>query len=263
MKRRKDNFPVKPLFLSIVIIIAIIFIIGYIRKILTTSDYFNVNDIISREELNTDFSYLKGRNIFILDLSQESVNIARKCPDCLRVRITRVLPDRLFVEFIRRRPVALVKLYRYFIVDQYGVFFGSVLNPGDLNLPLITGLETRLFGVTLGKRMVTKELVLALNIIKEFNKSSLMKGYQIRRIKVDTADDITISIPVDLNKEISSQWLASEGQNILEVRISQGNIIEKIAVMSGLINQERRNLGNIKYIDLRFKEPVIRFKDVK
>jgi cell division septal protein FtsQ len=262
MKRRKDNFPVRPLFLSI-IIIAIIFIIGYIRKVLTTSDYFKVKGIISREELNTDFSYLKGRNIFTLDLSGESVNIAKKCPDCLRVRLARVLPDHLFVEFIRRRPVALVKLYRYFVVDQYGVFFGSVLNPDGLNLPLVTGLETRLFGITLGKRSATKELILVLSIIKEFNKSFLMRDYQIRRIEVGTVEDITIFIPFDLNKDAYSQWQVPARENILEVRISQGNILEKIAVISGLMNQEKHNLGNIKYIDLRFKEPVIKFKDAK
>lgn len=263
MKRRKDNFPVKSVFLIIIIIIIIVFVISYIRKVLITSDYFNVNGVISREELNTDFSYLKGKNIFTLDLNGESVNIAKRCPDCLRVRLTRILPDRLFVEFIKRKPVALVKLYRYFIVDQYGVFFGSAVNPGELSLPLITGLETKLFGITLGKKCVTKELVLALGIIREFNKSFLLKGYQIKRIDVGTADDITIFIPIDFNKEAYSQWQAPEKQNILEVRISQGNIVEKIAVIAGLINQEKRNLGNIKYIDLRFKEPVIKFKDVK
>lgn len=263
MKRRKDNFPVKPLLIIAVIIIVIVSAIGYMREVLTTSDYFNVKGIICREELNTDFSYLKGRNIFTLDMDKESVNIARKFPDCLRVRLTRILPDRLFVEFIRRRPIALVKLYRYFVVDQYGVFFASVSNPGELNLPLITGLETKLFGITLGKKSVTKELVLVLGIIKEFNKSLLMKGYRIRRIEFNSADDIAIFIPVDLNKEAYFQWQAPGKENILEVRISQGNILEKIAVITGLINQERQNLPSIKYIDFRFKEPVIKFKDVK
>ncbi len=265
MKRHKDSFPVKPLFLSVIIaiIIAVGISIGYMHKVLTTSDYFNVKGIISREELSSDFSYLKGRNIFTLDLNGESSNIARKCPDCLRVRLSRVLPDRLFVEFIRRKPVALVKLYRYFVVDQYGVFFGSVPNPGSLNLPLVTGLETKLFGITFGKKYVTKELVLVLNIIKEFNKSLLMKGYQIQKIDVGTADDITIFIPIGPNKNGYSQWQVPGKENILEVRISQGNILEKIAVISGLINQEKYNLGNIKYIDFRFKEPVIKFKDAK
>ena len=263
MKKRKDNFPVKPVVISAVIIIAIVFVIGYIRVVLATSDYFNVSGVTSREVPAGDFSYLKGRNIFSLDLKSESLNIAGKCPDCLRVRLTRILPDRLFVEFIRRKPVALVKLYRYFVVDQYGVFFGSLSNPGSLELPLVTGLDTKLFGITLGKRYATKELALVLNIINEFNKSSSLKSYRIQRIDFGTADDITIFIPINLNKETYFQWQPSVRQNILEVRISQGNILEKIAVISGLINQEKNNLNNIKYIDFRFKEPVIKFKDVK
>ncbi|MFA5287020.1 MAG: hypothetical protein WC394_01960 [Candidatus Omnitrophota bacterium] len=263
MKKRKDSFPVKPLIISAIIIVVVVFVVGYVWEALTTSDYFNVKGIINRAELNSDFSYLKGRNIFTLDLNEESLSIAKKCPDCLKVRLTRVLPDRLFVQFIRRKPIAIVKLYRYFVVDQYGVFIGSVYNLGELNLPLVTGLETKLFGITPGKKCVAKELVLALTIIKEFNKSALMRGYRIQKIDVGTADDITIFIPVNSNKDLYSQWKAPGRENILEVRISQGNILEKIAVISGLMNQEKRNLGNIKYIDFRFKEPVIKFKDAK
>ena len=48
---------------------------------------------------------------------------------------------------------------------------------------------------------------------------------------------------------------------MLEVKISEGNIVEKIAIMSGLIKQEKGNLDKIKYIDLRFKDPVINFQD--
>jgi len=263
VKRRRDNFPLKPLVISAAIVISLIALAGYLRKVLTTSNYFNVSDIISKEQLNGNLDYLKGKNIFTLDLRKESLNISAKCPDCLKVRVARILPDRLFVEFIRREPVALVKLYRYFVVDQYGVFFGSMPNPGNLDLPLVTGLETKLFGVTLGRRYVTKELALVLNIIKEFNNSSSLKGYSIKRIDVGTADDVSLFIPLNLNKEAYAQWQPSARENILEVRISQGNILEKIAVISGLINQEKHNLANIKYIDYRFKEPVIKFKDAK
>ena len=90
-----------------------------------------------------------------------------------------------------------------------------------------------------------------------------MRGYRINKIDVETASDVTIFIPIDLNNEAHSKWQPTLRQNILEVRISQGNIVEKMAVISGLINQERHNLNNIKYIDLRFKEPVIKFKDAK
>jgi len=260
VRKRKFDFLVKPLFLSLIILLVSAFIIGSIWEALTTSDYFKVNDIISKDMLSVDLSYLRGRNIFTLNLPGESATIIKVCPDCLRVRLARVFPDRVFVEFVRRKPVASVKLYRYFSVDQDGVFFSSSLGPQDSGLPLIIGLETRIFGIKPGKRCDAKELVLALDIIKEVKKTRLLRDFKIQKIEVAGANDITISIPLIPKSFSYSNGQAALKQEFLEVKISQGNIAEKIAVMAGLINQERQNLSNIKYIDLRFKEPVIKFK---
>jgi hypothetical protein len=49
----------------------------------------------------------------------------------------------------------------------------------------------------------------------------------------------------------------------LEVKIGQDNVKERIAILSGVIAQSRNDLANIKYIDLRFKDTVIKFNDVK
>ena len=34
-------------------------------------------------------------------------------------------------------------------------------------------------------------------------------------------------------------------------------------ILGGLVTQERKEWGNIKYIDLRFKEPLIKLNNVK
>jgi hypothetical protein len=261
MRKRKVNILFKLLFIVLAVFIALALIIGYLLQVLTTSDYFKVKNVSDAGELNVELSYLKGKNIFILNLPQESINIAKSCPDCLRVRFTRILPDRLFIEFVKRKPLALVKLYRYFAVDEDGVFFNTSQGPESLSLPLITGLEKKIPGIDPGRICKVKELTLAIAIIKEANKFRNLTDYPIQKIDVSAADDIAIVIPIDSAKATYHDLQAPAGQKILEVRISQGNIVEKIAVMSGLINQEKDNLANIKYIDLRFKEPVIKFKD--
>jgi len=263
MKKRKINFLVKPVLSGLVILLALAFILGYILKVLTTSDYFRVNDVIGEQMPGVDFSRIKGENIFTLDLYSEAENIARFCPDCLRVRLARVLPDRIFVEFVRRKPVALVKLYRNFAVDQYGVFFDSSSANGDFDLPVITGLDGKIFGAKPGLRCKVKELLLVLSIIKEANNTRLLRDYRLQEIKVNGLDDITISIAFKPDAEVSLPWRAREKQRTIEVRISQGGIHQKVIVMAGLLNQEQNNPGNIKYIDLRFREPVIKFKDAK
>lgn len=227
---------------------------GYIWRILTNADYFQVADIVSKETLSVDLSYLKGKNIFDLNLTQEAANIVRSCPDCSRVSLARIIPNRIFVEFVRRKPIAFIKLYRYFAVDEDGFIFSPAAQPfnqrpldNETSLPVITGLETKIFGPKLGNRYENKELSVALLVLKEANRSPLLKNYRIQKVNIAGINNITVQIPLK--------------NDSLEIKIGQGNIKEKVAIMAGLINQERQNLDNIKYIDLRFNEPVIKFKD--
>jgi hypothetical protein len=49
----------------------------------------------------------------------------------------------------------------------------------------------------------------------------------------------------------------------LELKIGQDGIRDKIGVLGDLLQQLEKDLSNIRYIDLRFKEPAIKFKDAK
>lgn len=262
-RKRKNNFPLRPLAAGLIILLALGFILGYIWKVLTTADYFRVREIVCSEAESFDLSYLKGRNIFALGLAGEAEAILRRCPDCSRVRLARIIPDRVYVEFIRRRPLALVKLYRYFLIDEDGVIFSAATRPETAGLPVITGLETRVFAPKPGARYQNRELSIALQILKEAAKAPLLKKYKIERVDIAGIDSITVRIPLDREQVVYAKWKAPEKKAFLEVKFAQGNIRNKVAIMAGLINQESRNLRNIKYIDLRFNEPVIKFKDVK
>lgn len=270
MRKRKSNFPARPLAFIFIILLALCFILGYIWRILTTSEYFQVKDIVSKETLNADLSYLKAKNIFTLDLPKEAAVIFRSCPDCSQVRLARVIPNRIFVELVRRKPVAFIKLYRYFAVDEDSYIFSSLSQPldpnlsgGQASLPVITGLETRVFGPRPGRKYENKELSVALLILEEANRSRILRNYKIQRINIAGLDNITVQIPVSQAKTSYAGWKPLEKTEFLEVKIGQGNIRDKLAIMSGLINQEKHNLNNIKYIDLRFNEPVIKFKEDK
>ncbi|MDD2680381.1 MAG: cell division protein FtsQ/DivIB [Candidatus Omnitrophica bacterium] len=193
----------------------------------------------------------------------ESAHIARFCPDCSRVRLARIIPNRIFVEFIKRRPIALIRLYRYFAVDADGVIFSSSLQPQDSGLPVILGLETKIFGPKAGNRYDHKELSVALLILKEAGKNRLFRDYKIQKVIIAGIDNITLQIPILRGQNTYANWRAPDKNEFLEIKIGQGNIRDKVAIMAGLIDQEKHNLESIKYIDLRFREPVIKFKDVK
>ncbi|MDD4954089.1 MAG: cell division protein FtsQ/DivIB [Candidatus Omnitrophica bacterium] len=259
MKKQKFNFPTRAVIIIAIIFLAILLAIGYIWRILQSSGYFRIKDVIIRGQETPDLSYLKGRNIFSVDLERESRFILNNCPACDKIRLVRVLPDRIFVDFLRRRALALVKFYRNFAVDEQGVLFNAPEDIQGLNLPVISGLERKIFGPKPGTRYNIKELTLALNLIKEIGRDSLLKHYYIS--KIDVAD------PASAALFISFPGTAAQGRRIiplnLEVKFGQDNIRDKVAILAGMISHERPELYNIKYIDLRFKEPVIKLKDAQ
>jgi hypothetical protein len=49
----------------------------------------------------------------------------------------------------------------------------------------------------------------------------------------------------------------------LEVRIGTDNIKNKMMMLAGIFLQSKNDILNIKYVDLRFKDPVIKLRDAK
>ncbi|MDD5059760.1 MAG: hypothetical protein PHY35_01405 [Candidatus Omnitrophica bacterium] len=260
MKRKRYNFPFKLFFPLILIFLAIFLLIGYIWKVLTTSDFFSVKQVVVRNfDINLD--YLKGRNIFNLDLDQQSRRVFLACPDCRKVRFSRVLPNTVVVDFLKRQPVALVKFYKNFAVDEEGVFFYSLETGEENRLPIIYGLETKIFAPKPGVKYKRAELDLALDIIREVRDNKSLKGFELKRIDAQNIESAGFFILMPKPAAGYIIPLKQEGELGFEVRIGRGNIKQKIMILGGLIIQARKDWGNIKYIDLRFKEPLIKLNN--
>src|SRR4030043_154262 len=147
MLKRKIKFPVKLVSAGLIILAALFFIIGRTVKVLKDLDCFKVKEVLfNKTEEGLDFSYLIGQNIFNLDLRKESRYISELYPAYKKVGLVKILPNRLFIGFTERRPLAYVKLYRYFFTDGDLVLFGMPQGPQVLDLPVIAGLETKIFG---------------------------------------------------------------------------------------------------------------------
>lgn len=246
--------------ITIIIFLALFLVISYSWRVFSASGYFTIKDIISREANIADLSYLIGRNIFSIDLRRESEHISEFFPDYSKIKLFRVLPNRIFVDFIKRKPVAFVKLYRYFVLDKEGVLFYGSYQPPELELPVIVGLETKIFGPQAGKKYSVKELLLALDIIREVKRNRALKNYKIKKIDVLNPANAVIFISLLQKVPDNSGGQALAGFENLEVRIGQDNIKDRIVILAGLFTQAKKDLVNIKYIDLRFKDPVIKLK---
>ncbi len=245
MRKPKFNFPIRLISIIIIIFLGILFIIGFCLKFLKTADCFKIKEIIFKGESVAEVSYLRGENIFNIDVARESQYLAQHYPNYRQIRLVRVLPNRIFIDFIKRNPLAVIKLYRYFYVDKDAVIFDAAEQLEDQDLPIILGLETKIFGPKKGSRYNIKELSVALDIIMELKSNRLLRGYKIKKINVANLNNASFTIEE------------------LEIKLDAYNIKEKVAILAGLLNQEKNGLNNINYIDLRFKDPVIKFNDVK
>lgn len=258
MKKNKSaRLPVKLAVTAAVVLFVLAGITAYSLKRLYASDYFKVKNVTVRGGSAQEFSYLTGRNIFSIDLEYEAARMLELCPGCTRIDMVRLLPDRIFVDFIKRKAVALVRLYRYFASDEGGTLFYETAPPEESSLPVIHGLERKIFGPKPGKRYNVRELSLALNIIKEANKNAALKNYKIGKIDVANINNTTIFISFPANPKT---LIVPES---LEVKFGGDNVKDKISILARLIIAGRDDIANVKYIDLRFKEPVIKLKDAK
>ncbi|MDP2941345.1 MAG: cell division protein FtsQ/DivIB [Candidatus Omnitrophota bacterium] len=259
MRKKRFNLPVKTAVIILAVLLVFAFTIGYSAKFLLNADYFRIKDVIARGADAAGLSYLKGKNIFSLDMEKESLYLMDSFPDASGIRIVRLLPNRVFVDFVKRRPVALIKIYRYFALDSEGVIFYA---PDDAHaqaaLPVITGLETKIFGPKPGNRYNTREIRLSLEIIREFKSSRLLRNYILKRIDAASFSSAAIFISSPLNALTGKRALEN-----LEIKLGPSGIREKTAILGGLLQQEKGAIANIKYIDLRFKEPVIKYNNAK
>lgn len=241
MKRKRIKLPFKVILIACLILAIFYFSIRSLLKLFLTSEYFKVRDIITNNE-DVDLSYLKGINIFTVDLDRLSSNLNSRYPDYRTIVLARCLPNCICVDFKKREVIAYVKLYRYFAVDERGVLFnpeGEDLKP---DIPVILGLQTKIFGPKSGARFDIKELRLALDLIREVKNINKLSEYNIKKINASDARELSFYI-----------------LDNTEVKIGE-EIKEKLMVFSSLLAHISSELKNIRYIDLRFREPVIRYE---
>jgi len=260
---RLSRIPFKLIILLLILALASVAGTASLVKFLSRSEYFEIRDIMANEPIRGELSYLKGRNIFSVNLKRESDNLSDDYPNYRAIWLIRVLPDRIFIEFIRRKPVALVRMYKYMFVDDQGVLFDIPKGEGITDLPSILGLETRIFGPKSGKKYSSRELIACLQIINEAGRFRWFRVYKIEKLDVSNIDNISIFLRLPAKNHILEPFGQLPVEQLLEVKVDATDIRAKLRILVQLLREVRNDSGKIKYVDLRFKEPVIKFKDVR
>ncbi|MCM8763113.1 MAG: cell division protein FtsQ/DivIB [Candidatus Omnitrophica bacterium] len=239
MKKQKIKSLAKFAFIIAVLFALLIYLAKGVWDFLKNSEYFKIKEIVVINKA-VDFPSLKGRNIFSLDLKELSRQIEKICPGEKLVRVSKVMPDRLIIEFQKRIPFATLKLDKYYFVDSQGVLF-DVEKETTIYFPVIDGLK--IINPKVGTRYNAKELDFAFGLIKEAMRVGLWNKYPIKYIDVSNPEYLSFSILDDL-----------------KIKIGLEDIKGKLNILASLISQVNLDLSKAEYIDLRFQEPTIKLK---
>lgn len=278
MKKRKSHPKLyfKPLIGLAAFSIVVILLLAVVFKAARTMDFFAVKETVVRESFEArdstsgndlsqvidktiDISYLKGKNLFAVDLDKEERYLSLVYPGYKKIRLIRVLPNRVFADFIRRKPIAYVKLYRNFSVDDEGVLFSMAEEFSGFDLPAICGLETKIFGPKSGRKYNAKDLNTAVIIIKLIKTNKVLKDLKITKVDVSNPSNTVIFV-LPPQKAIDIPKIDLNKHNPIEIKIGEDYLVDKINILGSLFSQVNSDWAKIKYVDLRFKEPVIKIE---
>ena len=262
-KKQKFSLPARFISVSLIIFFALLFVMGYIWKAVSSSGYFDIKEIITKDADPKDLSFLKGKNIFSVDLESESKVLLESYPLYSGVNLIRVLPNRIYVNFIKRKPVAFLKLREIFAIDEKGVIFYPKEAAG-LELPVICGLELKIFSAKQGKRVYTKEIAFVLKLIKAITQDRNLGKYKIAKVDVGNLANIGVflSLPLPQAQDNFKPKAVASAPGI-EIKFAADNMEDKISSFSEIFGASGNDVNNIKYIDLRFREPLIKLNDAK
>jgi len=123
------------------------------------------------------------------------------------------------------------------IDDQGIVLFGAAVKGEEL--PLISGIFSRRRIVT-GSVLGGESTLLALNIIKEFQNNHSFSPYVVTKIDVDDLNEIDFHL-----------------SNGLKIIVDKTDIERKMDILAMVLSRNRMDTEQVKYIDLRFKDPIL------
>jgi cell division septal protein FtsQ len=246
-KKSSVNIP------TIVIIRIIVFLfIGFVifgiysrtQRFLTHAPIFGIKEVLVDKSISfIDHRPLKdlvGQNIFTADLKRIHRNIASKYPQISQLSVVRQLPDTVKV-LAKKREILLqvvVTGNKFLVVDTEGVTMFYTNAP--LPFPLAKGIPLDRTKIILGGPSTIKELNLVVDLLKELK--SHPNTSKLRIISVDATNLSKVKLHVKPN---------------IYIIIDQEAFSAKVSMLEILFQNGKVNWSRVKYIDVRFKEPII------
>jgi len=245
-RKKKLKIPpyAKYIFIGVLVISFGFIAINRIQYLFSHVDYFKVRSVTidpSVQFVNKrDFRGLMGKNIFTIDLKAVQRKLNYKYPQAARLKVIKRFPNQISILAKQRAPYAQLQIQsKTIVLDKEAVILS--LNEGkDKKLPSIVGTKLNNPKLVLGMPLKGSDISLTLKIIKLFKANSSLASYTIKDINIENLSKIHFTL-----------------SNQLDVIIDRDKIAQKIRVLGVILAQDRLDLKDVNYVDLRFKEPII------
>lgn len=258
-------------FFFIFFLFVVIAVILAVKTNISDSAYFCIKKIIIKgiPGIEPPREFL-GKNIFNLDLKEVEKKLYFKYPQLRDIIISRYLPGTLLICARSRMPVLRlnsghIKSGRVYLIDRYAAFLELPYDKKYDSLPKVYGLEGKLKRLFTGGVIKDKGLFLALNILREYAKMGDFKGYTLENIDVSDLSAAFFEVRMlssdDSEDKAKAVNRLKAQADYIKIIIGSDDTGKKMSILRSLISKIKSNLAEIKYIDLRFKNPVTGGKD--
>lgn len=253
----KSSFNFKPIlkFIIAVILLAVIgIVLGRIKYMFVDSDYFSVKGIeIKFHSEDSSLQYVSisdiyrgkilGENIFFIDLNKLKEEIELNHPELKDIVVRRVLPNKLIVQAKKRRPLMQIRSDRFYLVDEAGVILPDAKNFPQEDIPIVSGISGNIAGIR-GSRFSMAEKQAIDKALLLINAISSNKRLSKDRLKmIDMRDIHNVSFFLE--------------ENNVEIKIGESEFQKRLDVLATVIEQLGLDIERVRYIDLRFDDPIV------
>lgn len=205
---------------------------------------FNVKEVMVDQSISfidhSPLKELKGQNIFSIDLTKLHKQISNQYPQIAQLRVVRIMPDTIKV-LAKKRDILLQLQVRnkFLIVDTEGVTMFYTATP--VPFPVIKGLPLDKIKIVLGTPSNVKELNLVVELLKQLKMHPNTSHLKVLTIDAGNLSKIQMMVMPNI-----------------QIIIDQDQLTDKVDMLEILFQNGKINWSQVKYIDIRFKEPIIK-----
>ena len=209
-----------------------------LEQYVRTADAFSIRNVIV--EGNQQLGDMQVRRIARLRLGANIFEVSPvEARDHLldhpwveEAEVLRKLPGELRIEVRERRPVALVALDHLYLVSDDGTVFKRLGVDDPVDLPVITGLETRRFYEDYTYR--TAVLLRSLAVLQDYEGAGLMAREPVSEIHFESPEDIALFV----------------GQDGMHLRLGRGQHRQKFRRLRRILSRLQQEDSRPAYVYL-------------